>query len=188
MLQYLVIVLALAVLGLLMAKHGRANRRSFQVGQLDAALSLGTLANADLISGDLFSGDVVDDDTYMISTKLSWGIDDLTDGQGPILVGIAHGDYTDAEIEEWIEASNSLGSGNMIEKERSRRKCRRVGMFSGSGPVETLNDGKPISTKLRFMLSTGQNLKFWAYNKSGSSLSTTVPVVRINGPIFMRSN
>ncbi len=164
----------------------RKNRRSFQVGQIDAALSLGTLANADLISGDLFSGDVVDDDTYMISTKLSWGIDDVTDGQGPTLVGIAHGDYTDSEIEEWIEASNSIGSGNMLEKERARRKCRRVGMFAGRN-IETLNDGKPISTKLRFMLSTGQNLKFWAYNKSGAAYSVTVPVVRVSGPIFMRS-
>lgn len=169
-----------------MAKHRRKSRGNFQVGQLLAGLSLGTLANADLISGDAFSGDVVDDDTYLISAKLNWSIDDLTEGQGPILVGLAHGDYTDAEIEEWLEASNSIGSGNKIEKERSARKCRRTGSFTGL-PVEVLNDGKAISTPLKFMLSTGQNLKFWAYNNSGSALATTVPVVRITGPIFMRS-
>ncbi len=152
---------------------------------MEAALSLSTLANATLLSGDLFSGDVLDDEMYQISADLYWSMDDVTQGQGPTLVGIAHGDYSDAEIEQWLEATTSIAGGDLIANEQARRKCRRVGMFAGDS-VEKLNDGKSIKTTLKFVLAGGQNLKFWAYNKSGDAYSTTSPVVRVNGKIYMR--
>ncbi len=109
----------------------------------------------------------------------------LTAGQGPIIVGVAHSDYTDAEIEEFVENVTSWTQSDQISQERSRRKIRQIGVFSGVGAEEVLNDGKPIRTKCRWQLQDGQALNFWAYNASGAVL-TTGGVVDFFGKAYTR--
>ncbi len=147
------------------------------------ALPLLTLANLDVL-GENFP-DTVDRPTFVISSDLLMSIGGLTPGEGPIVVGVAHVDYTDAEIEEWIENQGSWGTSDLVGQEIARRKIREVGQFSGETADEVLNDGKPVHTKLRFMLNAGSTLKYWAYNRSGAVL-TTGSSVFIEGTVWAR--
>ncbi len=155
-------------------------------GSVNTSLSLGTLAGATLISVDL--GDAVTETTLISSFVATWMMSDFTGsaGDGPISVGVAHSDYTDVEIEEYIETVGSWEVGDLIEsREIGKRFVRRVGTFAtlGGGVNETsvLNDGRPIRTKLNWLLQTGQTLSIWAYNEGTSALATTVPIVRVQG-------
>ncbi len=166
-----------------MARKGR--RRGFLLkGKIDETLPLGTLANADVV-GDVFN-DTLDQEAYAISQEAIWTIRELTDDEGPIIVGVAHGDYTDAEIEEYLENAGSWTRGDMLAQEIAKRKIRSVGSFAATGTGDqVLNDGKPIKTRLGFMLQEGQTIKVWAWNKSGAALTTGAQVF-LEGHVWLR--
>ncbi len=154
-------------------------------GNVDEELGLGTLA-ARTVVGVLFD-ETVNERTLITSVDAIWSLDDLTQsaGVGPILCGIAHGDYTDAEVEEYIEQVQSWNEGNKIGQEIARRQIRLIGVFQGAtvdakGMV-VLNDGKPIKTRCNWILNQGQTLRMWAYNTGSQPLATTTPVLRANG-------
>ncbi len=148
-------------------------------------MSLTTLASETLV-GQVLT-DVLIEKAWLSSVRASWTMSDFTPqaGDGPIEVGYAHPDYTDTEIQEWIQNQGSWDSTDMISQERARRKIRSVGMFKSPVSVSTeivyLNDGKPIFTKCGWQLTTGQSLKVWAFNHGSSAIATTVPIVTIAG-------
>ncbi len=155
-------------------------------GKIDQVLELGTLAANTLVSGTV-AGSVAER-TRVSSIVATWGIADwtLAVGDGPVLVGVAHSDYTDAEIEAWVENSGSWTEGDKIQQEIANRKIRQIGLLTAPqdgniGSQVTLNDGKPIKTKLNWILTTSQTLKIWAYNAGDSAFATTVPHVFVNG-------
>ncbi len=183
MLEILVIM---AVLGLLMAKHGRRKYRKYIRGAIDKRMALGTLA-ADTVIGSNFDG-VVNERTFVSSVKALYTMDQFTDASddGPIIVGLAHSDYSDAEIEAWVEntTSASWDEGNQVAQEIGRRKIRRVGVFEGVGDPNinaVLNEGRMITTKCKWILLQGQTVKVWAYNAGSSALATTDPTVHVQG-------
>ncbi len=93
---------------------------------------------------------------------------------GPWLVGLAHSDYSAAEIEEWIENTGSWEEGNLIQQEIADRKIREVGVFDdpdAAADSVVLNDGLPIKTKLNWILTIGQTLDVWVYNLGAASQS-----------------
>ncbi len=154
-------------------------------GNVDEELGLGTLAARTLV-GVLFD-ETVNERTLVTSVDAIWSLDDLTQssGVGPILCGFAHGDYTDTEVEEYIEQVQSWNEGDKIGQEIARRQIRLVGTFSGA-PIDAkgmvvLNDGMPIKTKCNWILNQGQTLRMWAYNTGSQPLATTTPVLRANG-------
>ncbi len=159
--------------------------RKYLKGILQENMSLGTLGSKVVISA--VSGDVVTESTWLSSIKATWSLDAFSDnaGDGPILVGVAHSDYSSAEIEEWLENTGSWEEGNLISQEIAKRKIRQVGTFDkqalGLVSSDVLNDGRPISTKCGWILTTGNGLRIWAYNLGSSPLDTTDPVVSVNG-------
>ncbi len=160
--------------------RGRKPRGRYLRGRIDEGLSLGTLAAKTLVV-DTWD-QTVSERTLVSSIVSAWSIDELTDDQGPIMIGVAHSDYTAAEIEEVIENAGSWDEGNKIDQERAKRLVRTVGIFAvGGGEDQALNDGKPIKTKLNWILSAGDTLDMWAYNMSAAALSTTVPIVQAQG-------
>ncbi len=170
------------------AKHTARRRKrrmgKYLRGSVDEELSLGTLAPVTLVSA-LFD-ETVDEKTLISSVVASWSLENFTQaqGDGPILIGLAHSNYSDAQIEEYIEASGSWNEGELIEQEISKRFIRRVGVFEGASlatEIQVLNDGKPIKTKLNWTLMQGQTLRLWAYNQGASALATTVPLVKAAG-------
>ncbi len=180
-----ILLLYLALLSMAKKKGKRRRRfRKYIRGAVDEELSLGTLAATTLISGG-FDSTVVEK-TLVSSVVLSWSLTNYTPsaGDGPIIFGLAHSDYTDSEIEAVIENEGSWTEGGKIEQEIARRQVRMVGQFDtpvDAAATVSINDGKPVKTKLNWQLRTGQTLRKWAYNKGTSALATTVPVITVVG-------
>jgi len=184
-------ILLTLVMAILMAKRTPKRRRSmggYLKGNIDESLSLGTLASLTLVS-DTWDETVVEK-TFVSSIVAIWSLSDFTPaiGDGPILVGVAHSDYTDAEIEAVLENTGSWDQGDLVQQETARRLVRIIGKFeleavAGStfGGASVLNDGKPIKTKLNWTLVTGQTLRHWAYNLGSSPIATTVPLLKVSG-------
>ncbi len=188
MLEILVILIGILIpLGL--AKRGRGRRMGKYIkGNVDEGVVLTTLAAKTLVSA-LFD-ETPDEEVFCTSVIATWSIAEFTAnaGDGPILVGLAHGDYSDAEIEQVIENTGSWSRGDLVSQEIGNRKVRIVGKFDLSnvganvftGPA-ALNDGMPVKTKLNWGIITGATLKIWAYNLGTSPLADTAPVVTANG-------
>lgn len=171
-----------------MAKHpkkaGRRVYRRYMRGPINHVLDVGFLAGQDLISEIL--SDAVVEKAWLSSIRATWTLNQVTPvaNDGTIVVGVAHSDYTDAEIEEWVEIANGWDQGDLITRERMRRKIRMVGTFTTPGSAAltmVLNDGKPIRTKCGWQLLTGQTLRLWAWNAGQSAMETTEPDVQIVG-------
>jgi len=152
------------------------------VPRVRGQISLGAAAENVVVSADL--ADTLDEEAFLISEKSTWALSGNTPGEGPIDVGVAHSDYSDAEIEEWLENQGSWDRGDMIAREVNRRKIRLVGTFAADEDEEVLNDGKPIKTTCKWGLVTGQTLKLWAYNRHGTR--TTGAVVKVEGEAYFR--
>ncbi len=163
-----------------MAKHSRG---ALKVLRCSAALTLGALADNTVVIVDV-SGSDFDREMFLLSAKITSSLRNLTAGEGPIHVGFAHSDYTAAEINEWFNANNFL-SADKVEQEQGRRLCRDIGVFNGLSTEESLADGRPMSTKLRFLAQEGANLTYWARNSSGATL-TTGGIIEFNGKIFAK--
>ena len=162
----------------------RGRFRRYIRGNVDETLTAAALAPQALASA-VFDESVVER-TFVSSLIASWSLSGVTPaaGDGPLLVGIAHQDYTDAEIEAFIEATGSWSEADLVAQEVSKRKIRIVGTFAvPADALETvvLNDGKPIRTKLGWILTTGQSLDLWAYNLGSSAFATTTPTVHVQG-------
>ncbi len=167
-----------------MAKHRRRGRkRPLFVPVIDGQLALGALAASDVAKGNL--GSVLDQECWAISIDTIISTTNITAGDGPLLVGVAHSDYSAAEIEEWIEEASSWIKSNKIGQERARRKIRTIGIFRGNLDEEIMNDGRMLRTKLGFALEDGQTLAFWGYNQS-DVVFTTGGTVNIHGKAYLR--
>lgn len=147
-------------------------------GKIELDGALGNLATKDLVA--IPTQEVTTERMFVSSVKAAWALKDLllAPDDGPVVVGIAHGDYTAAEIEEFLENAGSWDEGDLISQEIGKRKVRIVGTFRAVGAeAETaqtfvLNDGRPITTKLGWILTSGKALDFWAYNAGSGPLLT----------------
>ncbi len=153
-------------------------------GSIDDEVVATVLAAKDVVSANL--GQTVNERTLISSIVARYSMTAFTKstGDGPIMVGVAHSDYTDTEIEEWIENTGSWNETDQIGREVAGRKVRMIGIFEN--PIDeaasaVLNDGKPIKTKLNWILTQAQTLSLWVYNMGTSPLATTAPVIRAEG-------
>ncbi len=164
-------------------KPSRRRRVRLLKGNVEEALVLGTLAAATLVGANY--DETVNERSIVLSHEATWSVQNLTADEGPIVVGIAHSDYSDAEIEETIENTGSWNEGNLVDQEIAKRKIRTVGVFQAKGEDEALNDGLPVKTSLKWVLLQGQTLKMWAYNRTSATL-TTGAIVIIQGHAWIK--
>ncbi len=147
-------------------------------GKIEVDGALGALATKALVA--IPTAEVTRERMWLSSVKGSWALKDLTlsADDGPVLVGLAHGDYSAAEIEEFIENTGSWDEGDLVQQEVGKRKVRIVGTFRALGAVAeseqtfVLNEGRPITTKCGWILTTGKAIDFWAYNMGTGTLIT----------------
>ncbi len=180
--SYVLVAAALAKRG-----KGSGKRRPmgrYLRGSVDDELSLGTLATKTAIEQQF--DETVNERTLVSSLVATWTMSNWTPiaAAGPILVGVAHSDYALSEIEAFIEATGSWNEGDMIQQEIAKRKIRRIGIFDSplaATDSAVLNDGKPIKTKMNWILLQGQTLNMWAYNLGTASIATTVPLIHAEG-------
>lgn len=172
-----------------MANKPRRKRRygNYLKGDIKATLAVGSLAAVSLIS--VAATETVIEKTRVSSVECIWSLSDFTAlvNDGPLMCGLAHSDYTDAEIEQWVENAGSWNAGDKVNQEIAKRFIRKIGVFrtedataASIAATATLNEGMPIKTKLNWSLVTGQTLKFWVYNL-GSSALTTGTIMNIDG-------
>ncbi len=148
----------------------KKNRRPLRVLPFSVSAAAGALANGDVVSTAI--SDTVDEKMWLASMDAIHAARDFTAGEGPIVVGVAHSDYSAAEIEECLEAQASWDASDLVAREQARRKVRTIGTFPNVASGEVLNDGKEIRTKLGWIAEAGMTLQFWTWNKSGAALTT----------------
>ncbi len=171
------------VVTLFLAKHTPKRRYSLRKVRVSPRLGLSTLATLTAITTALTAASV---STYRaVTVKGSWTMSGLTVGEGPIIVGYAHSDYTVAEIKQSIEASGSINPGSKIENEQSNRLVRIVGTFNQAN--SSLNDGRPIKTCLNWLISIGDAVNLFAYNDSTGTLTTGAEVA-MTGDLWVKDS
>ncbi len=109
----------------------------------------------------------------------------LTAGEGPVTVGFAHSDYSVTEIKEAIESALSISVGDKVAQEKSNRLVRVIGEVSAEEPV--LNDGKPMKTRLNWLIPIGKAVNMFAYNNNSSPL-TTGGIQNFSGDLWVKDS
>ncbi len=156
-----------------MAKKRGGTRRKFNLRRvrITPTLPLSTLAAATALVVGLTGS--ADGAYRVVSVKQTWSVKEMTAGQGPILFGYAHSDYTVAEIKEAIEAAAAISLGDKIAQEKANRLVRLVGSFQPDDTGEQIfNDGKQVSTKLNWLIPIGKAVNMFCYNDDTSDLTT----------------
>jgi len=163
-------------------RRGRSRRRfNLRKVRVAQSVTVGALVALDVVDGDLIPLSV--NPYRLMSIDLAYSLADLgatsDDGQE---FGVAHSDYTAAEIEECLEAQTSIDIGNKVEMERANRLVRSIGVFSGqpgTGAGRDFNDGRPMKTKLNWRMGIGDKLRLWIRNGSANNYTTGALVVAI---------
>ncbi len=152
-----------------MARKGRSMKNYRKLPYVVSS-SLGTLASSVVIGASV--GGTIHGRTKVTSCEATYGVFGLTAGEGPLIVGVAHGDYSATEIKECLEALASWDPVDRVAGEQADRLVRQIGQFDGESTDEVLNDGKPIKTKLNWTLEEGATFQLFIYNRSGATLTT----------------
>ncbi len=95
---------------------------------------------------------------------------------GPFLVGLAHGDYTSAEIEAAIEAV-VLGRDDTTEIELSNRIVFPLGVIAPADAVAPIVISG--STVIRWTFPDPAGWQFWAYNISSTSVASATIILNL---------
>ncbi len=163
-------------------------RRKFNLRRvrIAATVPIAALAALDVVAGNIIP---VSTNVYrLVSLKCSFNIADLgatiDDGQE---IGIAHGDYSAAEIEECLEAQAAIDIADLVTQELADRKIRSLGYVAGLGELDqsrTLNQGRPVKVKLNWLIGIGDTVKVWVRNGS-DTVYTTGSAVTVLGDAWV---
>lgn len=164
-----------------MARKRRRYNPNFVAVRVQSTLALGALASGSVASATLMGN--AGQDLYLLSADLIFTHSDGLATEGPINVGVCHGDYSTTEIDEWYVSTAGVGT-DMIMREHSRRKVREAGQFPGIAGNETLNDGKPIRVKLRFDIADNINLDVWARNSDATAPLSSGGEIVVSGTVY----
>jgi hypothetical protein len=169
-----------------MARHPK---RKFNLRKVRVAISLsiGSLAAFDVNTGNIT---VVSTNPYrIVSADLSWSLTDLaTVSNDGFEFGLAHGDYSAAEVEECLEAGASIDPGDLVSREQANRLVRTVGI-AGSGAVTDgsliFNDGMPVKTKLNWPVGIGDAINLFIRNGSDTTWGSGTNI-KVFGHIWIK--
>ncbi len=153
-----------------MAKHNYKRGNQPRKVKIASSVGAGALTPGDVISGGIIGTSTEAYRLLSVNLAYSWSeIASLIDDT--LQFGLAHGDYTAAEIEECLEAGGALAMGDKITQERANRLVREIGVIEGeigsAGEGDVFNDGRKLKTRLNWLMSTGQVLQMWIRNGSG---------------------
>ncbi len=165
-----------------MAKR-RSRKGGLKVARFDAQVALSTLGAATIILGDMLG--TINNEHYAISMDAYVSVQDHTAAEGPLDVGVAHGDYTTTEVGEWFNSTNLIGGTDQVQKEHNRRKCRDIGRLSGLSTQEILFDGGAKRVRLGFMVEDGATMNIFVFNRDDDALTTGTTVL-VSGKYYYR--
>ncbi len=169
--------------------YRRRGRRKFNLRRVRVASATpaGALASNDVTSAAITG--VSTDLLRIVSVDFSYGLSDLgatsDDGQE---FGLAHSDYTPAEIEACLEETGQMNPGDLLAREVGNRLVRTIGQMvgaPGTGAGLNFNNGMRVKTRLNWLLSTGDALSLWIRNSSGTVWTTGASIDTI-GDMWVR--
>ncbi len=166
---------------LMAKKRSRRFPRNMRVVQISSSSAIGALAAADVVVNAVTN--TASGKMRFTSVTARYGVSGGTSPEGPVIFGLAHSDYTAAEIEECLEAGGSIDLGDKIAREQANRLVRRIGIID-MDPNAIFNDGKPVKTKLNWLMAVGDQLSLWIFNKDQVTL-TTGGLLTIDGKLVI---
>ncbi len=181
------------VLAVLLAKRKPSRRRRFNLRmvRINNRVAMGALDTLTVTSGSITTAA---NDTYrLMSVKASYSWTDIAavadDG---FTFGLAHSDYTSAEIEECLESQSSIDLGNKVAQEQANRLVREIGTIR-STPGATIagsaifGNGRLVKTRLNWAMNTGDTLNVWVHNAS-NVIWTTGSNLNVAGAMWIKDN
>ncbi len=140
----------------------------------NAIITLSTLASGAVLGGALKIDAARENGVRLEKMKAQMSFRGKTDGQGPVVVGLAHVDLSDTEIAECF-AADAQKPVDTPDSERVMRKVFPIWMIgkaelssiSGRGTNEYIEIAFPWKT-----IREGSGLKWFAINLDSGSLST----------------
>ncbi len=167
-----------------MARKGHGKRRyNLRKVRFTPTVALGTLNAGIALSNSLTA--VAINAYRAVSLSCSWSIFGIAGTDGPVTVGYAHSDYSVTEIKECLESNASIDRGDKIAMEQSNRLIRIVGTFLPGGQA-SLNDGRPVKTRLNWYIGTGDTVNVFVMNE-GITM-TTGALVNLNGQMYVKDS
>ncbi len=156
--------------------------------RIAASAALGALATKDVVVSAITSA--VADKLRLISVNFSYTWVDIAAAvDGGMEFGLCHSDYSAAEVEECLEAANSIDLGDKVTQEQANRLVRSIGSMSSvsaaTGQEAVFNDGRKMKTRLNWLLSAGDTLNVWMRNGSGI-VYTTGSSIEIQGELWVK--
>lgn len=159
--------------------------KGYEAVRINESLALGGLNDRTVVAQGLTTSPEDGHSRWNWSFEGFISIKDQTGGEGPIVVGCCHGDYTVTEVKEALEATDT-NTEDQILLEQSRRKVRTWGIFTGKDSDGYLNNNtRSQKHKIKFSTSEGNSVSVFAYNDSGAAL-TAGAVVHLYGTIHRR--
>ncbi len=164
-------------------KHPYRRRRRFNLRKvrISGSTPVGALATLDLTTGAFCP--VAAESYRVMSIDITWGLVDLgatqDDGQE---FGVAHSDYSAAEVEACLESTTSVDQGDKTAQELAGRLVRTIGSFqgaAGTGAGLSFNNGRPKKTKLNWLIGSGDGINTWIRNGSGNVYTTGAQLSRL---------
>jgi len=171
-----------------MVKHkGRRGGRKmgrYLKGAIEESVSFGGLGSR-ASNADNFDS-VVNERTLVTSIVATYTVSNITPATnvGPVLVWVAHGDYSTAEVDAFLTQTGSWNETDLVSQEVAKRKIRRIGIIKQPEALADsgrMNDGKPVKTKLNWILTQGQTLQYGVFNTGSVGYSVTTPTMRAQG-------
>ncbi len=172
-----------------MARKPRRRRKfTLRRVRVNGAVTIGALAALDVTQGAVTVASL--NPIRIMSVHASYSISNLgaqeDEGQE---FGVAHSDYSAAEIEECLEAASAIDVGDKVAQEQANRLVRSIGIMTGPAAVasgaRSFNDGRKIRTKLNWLLGIGQTLNYWVRNGSGT-VYTTGATLLVAGDLWVK--
>ncbi len=171
-----------------MTKHGtssnKGRKRNWQTIEVSQETDLSAGLTAKDLAKDQLTDDVADSNFIATSVDLTW-TSHIEQGAepidiGPLQFGLAKSDYSDAEIEAWVENPSGFTRANLVQQEISNRIIKLVGAFTypavasaAKVSARAINDGKPVHTRLNWRILSGQSLSLWVFNAGNDDVVAT---------------
>ena len=187
----ILVTLMLSLITVLAAKRGRKRRYNLRMVRFNNRVAGGALASLDVTSGSIM--DAATNPYRLVTVKASYSWTDIPNNvDGGMTFGLAHSDYTAAEIEECLEAQGAIDRGDKIALEQSNRLVRQIGVMesrttsAASGTI-VFNDGRQIKTKLNWYIGVGDGISIWMRNASNTAWSTGSNI-QIAGEMYVKDS